>query len=230
MPWVSPKSAERGQGLGKTPWAADLGLCGLKRRPGLVLEKCVVEGESPHLMGLGSKRCRGVEAAGLDAKTDQRPQRIGVGGLVGQHHDAGMMLPSQAEQATLPRFGGGRGRAFAKVEHDQTERTRTQEHLGGFAGAMRSDVALVSRHVNDDEGVEVNAALLEIGGIKSATLRLDPRRGVALTLDGPDDRDRRRRAGAPLAVRARELDESPRGQGGGERRKNGLEEAQGGLT
>jgi len=177
--------------------------------PRFVLEKSVVEDEPARRLANSLR---------FDPHADPWAKRALVGGLLGEEKHTALVLTCQTEQAALPSFLAAWRKSFAEVDDDETECARTQQDLGRFAqveGGSFGD----GGNMHDDQGVEIDAALREIGRKQSPAFRLDPCRGLTRALGfAKQSYGSRRPSSRDLALASRrQLDQPTRGNTGSQR-------------
>lgn len=133
-------------------------------------------------------------ATNLDASADQRAQGVVRSGFFGQQDDVAVVLTGESEQPPLPGFTP-RGRStLGEIENDDAKGTAAQEELGGFAQGVGLSAGRVGAtgkgHMDDEQGIEVDAARRKVGRVEGASARLNPRRRLSCLLCIPQDPNR----------------------------------------
>lgn len=133
-------------------------------------------------------------ATNLDPGADQRAQGVVRSSFFGQQDNVAVVLACESEQPSLPRFTTRWGGALGEIENDNAKSTAAQEQLGGFAQGVRLSASRVGAtgkgDMDDEQGIEVDAACSKVGRVEGACAGLNPRRRFSSLLCIPQDPNR----------------------------------------
>jgi len=125
-----------------------------------------------------------------DTQAHHRPERgrfVGAPRHLAQEHDATVVLTCERGEAALPCIPARH--PCSQIHHHEAERPGSQEELG-----RACQVARLRRHVDHDQGVEVDPRVGEVRRIEAAVSRLHPDDGLVQALSTDHQRHRRRRS------------------------------------